>query len=83
MGVPKINKDQDAKPWSLTPGVLQSPKSGFKGHGCSLHLQSQSYGKTWPHMVPKSKYQSVISLWHVWNFGENLSLFWHLEANIL
>ena len=35
------NQYQDAKPQSGTPSVLQSPKSGLKGHGCSLHLQNQ------------------------------------------
>merc|ERR1712025_1425725 len=35
------NQYQDAKPQSGTSSVLQSPRSGLKGHGCSLHLQSQ------------------------------------------
>ena len=34
-------QDQDAKPHSGTSSVLQSPKWGLKGHGCSLHLQNQ------------------------------------------
>ena len=42
---PYPNKDQDAKPQSGTSIVLQSPKSGLKGHGCSLHLQNHSEGK--------------------------------------
>merc|ERR1711954_279694 len=46
MGVPKtsdhIKKQyQDAKPQSGTSSILQSPKSGLKGHGCSLHLRNQ------------------------------------------
>ena len=32
---------QDAKPKSGTSSILQSPKWGLKGHGCSLHLQNQ------------------------------------------
>ena len=35
------NQDQDAKPQSGTSSILQSPKGGLKGHGCSLHLQNQ------------------------------------------
>ena len=35
------NQYQDAKPQSGTASILQSPKSGLKGHGCSLHLQNQ------------------------------------------
>ena len=31
------NKGQDAKPQSGTSNILQSPKSGLKGHGYSLH----------------------------------------------
>ena len=38
---PYPNQDQDAKPQSGTSSILQSPKWGFKGHGCSLHLQNQ------------------------------------------
>ena len=38
---PYPNQDQDAKPQSGTSSVLQSPKWGLKGHGCSLHLQNQ------------------------------------------
>ena len=33
--------DQGAKPQSGTSSILQSPKSGLKGHGCSLHIQNQ------------------------------------------
>ena len=39
--LPYPNQDQDAKPQSGTSSVLQSPKWGLKGHGCSLHLQNQ------------------------------------------
>ena len=35
------NQDQDAKPQSGTSRVLQRPKWGLKGHGCSLHLKNQ------------------------------------------
>merc|ERR1712114_60457 len=38
---PYPNQYQDAKPQSGTSRVLQSSKSGLKGHGCSLHLQNQ------------------------------------------
>ena len=33
------NQDQDAKPKSGTSSILQNPKRGLKGHGCSLPLQ--------------------------------------------
>ena len=39
---PYLNQYQDAKPQSETYSVLQSPKSGLKGHRCSLHLQIQA-----------------------------------------
>ena len=35
------NEDQDDKLHSGTTSVLQSPKWGLKGHGCSLHHQKQ------------------------------------------
>ena len=38
---PYPNQDQDAKPQSETSSIHQSPESGLKGHGCSLHLQNQ------------------------------------------
>ena len=38
---PYPNHDQDPKPQSGTSSILQSPKSGPKGHRCSLHLQNQ------------------------------------------
>merc|ERR1711954_621187 len=39
--LPYINHDPDANLQSGTPSVLQSPKAGLKGHGCSLHVQNQ------------------------------------------
>ena len=36
-----MNHDQDPKPQSGTFNILQSPKSGLKGHGYSLDLQNQ------------------------------------------
>ena len=38
---PYPNQDQDAKPQSGAPHILQSPKWGLKGHGCSSHNQNQ------------------------------------------
>ena len=38
---PSPNQDQDGHPQSGTSSVLQSPKSGIKGHGCSLNLHLQ------------------------------------------
>ena len=38
---PYPNQDQDAKLQSGNSSILQSPRSGLKGHGCSLHLQNQ------------------------------------------
>ena len=35
------NQEYYTKPQSGTSSVLQSPKSGLKGHGCHLHLQNQ------------------------------------------
>ena len=37
---PYSNQYQDAKPQSGTSSVLQSPKWGLKGHGCSFHLKN-------------------------------------------
>ena len=36
---PYPNQDQDAKPQSGTSIIIQSYKSGLKGHGFSLHLE--------------------------------------------
>ena len=52
---PYSNEDQDAKPQSRTSRILQSPKQGLKGHGCSLHLQNQDRGpkfKSWLYQKP-------------------------------
>merc|ERR1711954_441966 len=38
---PYPNQYKDAKPQSGTSSILQNPKSGLYGHGCSLHLQNQ------------------------------------------
>ena len=66
---PHSNQDQDAKPQSGTSSVLQSPKGGFKGHGCSLHLQNQDrepkFG-SWVYQRPvtisksRSRYQTRV-----------------------
>ena len=37
------NQGQDAKPKAGSSNILQRPKSGHKGHGCSLHLQNQDW----------------------------------------
>ena len=34
-------QDPEAEPQSGTPSLLQSPKSGLKGHGYYFHLQNQ------------------------------------------
>ena len=38
---PYTNKEKDSKPKSGNSSILQSPKWGLKGHGCSLHLQNR------------------------------------------
>ena len=38
---PYLYQDPQGKPQSGTSSILWSPKWGFKGHGCSLHLQNQ------------------------------------------
>ena len=38
---PYSNQDQDIKPQSGSSSIVQTPKLGIKGHGCSLHLQNQ------------------------------------------
>ena len=67
------NEYQDAKPQSGTSSVLQSPKWGLKGHGCSLHLQNQDrepkFG-SWVYQRPvtisksRSRCQTPISYLH-------------------
>ena len=52
---PYQNQDQDSKLYSGTVGVLQSPKSGLKGHGFSMHLKNKDtkpkFG-SWVHQRP-------------------------------
>ena len=58
---PYPNQDQDSKPQSGTSNVLQSPKWGLKGHGCSLHLQNQDREPklgSWIYQRPV-----IISIW--------------------
>ena len=38
---PDPNQDQDAKPQWGNSSVLQRPKWGLQGHGCSSHLENQ------------------------------------------
>ena len=65
------NEDQDAKPQSGTSSVLQSPKSGLKGHACSLHLQNQDREpkfRSWMYQRPvtisksRSRYQTQVRI---------------------
>ena len=49
------NQDQDAKTQKRMSSVLQSPKSGHKGHGCSLQLPNQDREKkfgSWVYQRP-------------------------------
>ena len=39
--LPYANQDKTVKPQPGTTSPQQTPKSGLKGHGCSLHLQNQ------------------------------------------
>merc|ERR1712081_172142 len=58
---PYSNQYQDAKPQSGTPRVLQSHKSGLKGHECSLHLQNQDRDPkfiTWVYQRPVQPYST-------------------------
>ena len=60
------NQDQDDKPQSGTSSVLWNPKSGLKGHICSLHLQNEDrhnlhnmgVSKTSDHIKIKIKMQN-------------------------
>ena len=45
------NQDQDAKPQSGTSRVLQRPKWGLKGHGCSLQVREPKFGP-WVYQRP-------------------------------
>ena len=50
-----MDHDQDDKPQPGTSIILQSTKSGLKGHVCSLHLQNQdreSKFGTWVYQRP-------------------------------
>ena len=56
------NQDQDSKPQSWTSSILQSPKWGHRGHGCSLHPKNhdrepkyQSWLYQRPMTISKSK----------------------------
>ena len=51
---PHPNENKDAKPQSGTSSPHKSPKSGHKGHGCSLHPQFKIEPKfgTWLHQRP-------------------------------
>ena len=51
---PYLNQYQDAKPQSGTSSILQSPKSGLKGHGCSLQIKTES---------PNSDHQCTKNQW--------------------
>merc|ERR1711954_589286 len=58
---PYPNQDQHAKPQLGTSSVLQSPKSGHKGQGCSLHLQNRDREpkfRTWVLLRPLNKSKS-------------------------
>ena len=58
---PYLNQDQDAKPQSGTSSILQSPKWGLKGQGCSLHLQNQDREpkfRSWVYERPVTIYKS-------------------------
>ena len=52
---PYPNHDQDAKPQSGISSILQSSKSGLRGHWYSLHLQNQDREpkiETWVYQRP-------------------------------
>ena len=54
-------QDQDAKHHSGTSSILQSPKWGLKGHGCSLHLQNQDREpkfRSWLYQRPVTIFKS-------------------------
>ena len=57
---PYSNQDQDGKPQSGTSSPHQSFKSGFKGHGCSLHLKNQDGAKN--RSIGKSKTSDHIQI---------------------
>ena len=43
--LPYPNQDQDTKLQSGTSSILQSPKSGLRGHGCTMNLQTENRTK--------------------------------------
>ena len=52
---PYLNQDQDARPKSETSSILQNPKWGLKGQGCSFHLKNQVRGskiRSWMYQRP-------------------------------
>ena len=69
---PYPNQDQDAKPQSGTSSILQSPKWGLKGHGCSLNLQNQDREqrfRTWAYQrlmtISKSRSRFQTLVWNL------------------
>ena len=67
------NQNQDPKDKPGTSSLLQSPKWGLKGHGCSLHLQNQfkeTIFGTWVYPRPviilksRSRWQTLVMNLH-------------------
>ena len=58
IGVSKISDYNKSRSRCQTPSksfiILQSSKSGLKGHGCSLHLQNQDGAKIWIISISKT-----------------------------
>ena len=80
---PYQNQDQITKPHSGSYSVLQSPKSGPKGHGCSLHLQNQDREPKfwiWVNQIPVNKSKSM-SGYKIPNIGF-LSQFWRCKEHL-
>ena len=79
---PYSNQNQDAKHQSRTSSVLQSPKWGLKGNGCSLHLQNQDREPKFSiwvyqrpvHSVPRidffGKNSNLVFWWKIINYSE-------------
>merc|ERR1711954_496921 len=70
------NNYQDEKPQPGTSSILQSPKSGLKGHGCSLHLQNQAREQNFgiwvcqrPVTISKSRSKSQTPAFTVFSLG--------------
>ena len=56
---PYPNQDQDAKPQSGPPSILQTPKSEHKGHECSLQFSNQiNWNMGVSRLVTKSELRS-------------------------